>query len=373
MATISTARAGNWSAGSTWAGGVVPGAGDTAQIGHTVTADVDIYVATILFPTGSATLTVPVARMIIADTAIRGEGLASGGILCNHTTGLVSITAGIIETIFNCLMVNAASTGAVEVNAPGGIHVLQSSGSGYAIQVGGVAAVTVNGNVRAQDLGTSGGAIRVAAAGASLTVNGDLLGFATSALLVTAVATITINGDVNALGSTAAIRPCMSVTAAATITVDGDCLGGAVAAAIVATAAAAIRVAGDISTTGVEKAVTTTGPLVFGGSLASSPVGELPFSAATVRVFPGHAFNWALVDTAGNHVLLSNLGDGLPDPLDVRQGVSYGGGLFAGLLAMPSPAQVSAGIPVDNTVGTAVLSGADVAVLVGAQLAAAMP
>jgi len=50
----------------------------------------------------------------------------------------------------------------------------------------------------------------------------------------------------------------------------------------------------------------------------------------------------------------------LPDGDDVRLGVTYGAGSYQGTLAVPPANRVSSGIPVDNTVGTAVLTADDI-------------
>ena len=49
-----------------------------------------------------------------------------------------------------------------------------------------------------------------------------------------------------------------------------------------------------------------------------------------------------------------------PSPNNVRQGVSYSSGALIGTMAVPSPSNVANNIPVDNTVGTAVLDASSI-------------
>jgi hypothetical protein len=81
MATITTVQAGNWSATTTWVGGVVPGVGDDAVISHSVAADVDIVCDAIL---GVGPLNVTTSRNITVSGII---GHQSGA----HTTLLVNM------------------------------------------------------------------------------------------------------------------------------------------------------------------------------------------------------------------------------------------------------------------------------------------
>ena len=65
-------------------------------------------------------------------------------------------------------------------------------------------------------------------------------------------------------------------------------------------------------------------------------------------------------DSYVNFYTADNTGFGLPSAMDVRSGVSYGGGAVAGTCAVPAAGSVSLGVPVDATTGTAVLTAADV-------------
>jgi hypothetical protein len=86
------------------------------------------------------------------------------------------------------------------------------------------------------------------------------------------------------------------------------------------------------------------------------------------------AYTYAGADlNAGTEtVYVANDSDDIVDAADVRSGTSYAGGTLTGTLAVPPASAVSIGVPVDDVVGTAAVTAADIATLVGAQIAAAV-
>ena len=74
----------------------------------------------------------------------------------------------------------------------------------------------------------------------------------------------------------------------------------------------------------------------------------------------------------------SNLGTGIPQPSDVRYPVTFGPyNEYTGTLKVPSPDNVALNIPIDDTVGTAILTAQDyesiIAQILGNQLVALLP
>ncbi len=74
-------------------------------------------------------------------------------------------------------------------------------------------------------------------------------------------------------------------------------------------------------------------------------------------------FNYA--DTAGAKTLIdATQNAAMPAASHVRSGLSYAGGAATGTLAVPLPSQVAVGVATDNTVGTAFVTGSDIATAV---------
>lgn len=94
MTTIVAGATGNWSATGTWVGGVVPGAGDTAQTGNYVVT-IDVSVTCTLNPTGSGRFDVTTGGITITGDVNMNSTYSGGGIRCSHTSGTVTITGKI--------------------------------------------------------------------------------------------------------------------------------------------------------------------------------------------------------------------------------------------------------------------------------------
>lgn len=101
MATITAEAAGNWSAGATWTGGVVPGDGDTADLnGKVVVMDIAI---------------IPAAGTLLALTAAGNAGqltvnMSATGFNGNGTINATTIQAGTPATGLIYLSVASANT-----------------------------------------------------------------------------------------------------------------------------------------------------------------------------------------------------------------------------------------------------------------------
>jgi hypothetical protein len=225
----------------------------------------------------------------------------------------------------------------------------------------------------------------------ALTVNiaGDVFGTARNSeygILVSGSCILTINGDVRGGDSGASFTAHgIQVNAAAAITINGDCrstegaaanAGGA--AVSVGTFSAVIDINGDVyssatasigtTASGFAALLSTSAQPLFriNGTIYTNPLGGWPIQVPRFLIAEGSNVTVQVRDDAaspigGNLITLSVLGTNNPLPEDVRSGVLYGlDDQSEGTLIVPPPESVSAGVPVDDSVGTAVLSPNDV-------------
>lgn len=227
---------------------------------------------------------------------------------------------------------------------------------------GAISSATITGSVSLQGGNTSIGALHVSGSSASATVIGSITYLSGeqgrpvcvvsgNSSLLTVIGTITVGGSSN--HGVSATGPAATVTVTGTVSA-----GGSLSHGIISTA--------------------TTNGVIVTGNLTDSSQGAVAVYSRLLRVnaspnsrtvyansvgFPnGASVVRASLDVAGDH----------PVPANVRQGTTYAYGQFTGAMAVPSPSTVSFGVPVDNTVGTALVTVADLAAVTGAQIAAAL-
>jgi fibronectin-binding autotransporter adhesin len=275
-----------------------------------------------------------------------GSANAAHGLNLTHNSGTVTITGNITGgTANNALGVMNIGTGNVSIT---GNCVAQS---GTAANNNNTGIMTISGNA-------TGGSIALPCMGVSNAGNG----------------TLTLTGNVTAgtgSGSQGARNYGTNV-----LTVTGIATAGNLAPGILNDSTGRINVgravgnafgvgntAGLTSNAGVANA--STGIVEFSeleyGSLGQSATSGTGFR---LKKQSSNAVTFNLCDTAGAKTLVDATQGQMPAISNVRLGVSYASGALTGTCAVPSPATVATGVPVDNTVGTAALSASDVAAAV---------
>jgi hypothetical protein len=312
MALITSAASGNFSAGATWTGGVVPGVGDEARAstGHTVTINVNTTCDEI-------------------SNAGTGKFVINDGITLTANVTNKSATA-----TTNCLEFSAATPAAASVvgNIIGG-----TVGTARGIDILSSGSLTVTGSVSG---GSGNGAVGIRNNSTGvLNVSGNVSGGTfTSCFGIRNDSTGSVNVTGDVTGGSAATN-CAGIlnNLTGTCVVIGTVTADVYAAIESSNAAADNRISGTIinSTNGISAIYARRYIL-----------GSIPAAAKT---------RYAL-DGTGNFVDMFTADNGLTQaiPADVRSGTVYADGNLTGTLAVPAAASVAFGVPVDNTTGTAV-------------------
>jgi hypothetical protein len=240
----------------------------------------------------------------------------------------------------------------------------------------------------------------------------------TNVIIEATNATINFTGNIiaNASQNTNGFIYLYANAATATINFTGNILMGSVAAkgiylAMSSTVFPAIcNVTGNVyaGTGNTTYGIYSTGPSIIDliGEVKSSPTSAVIYSSHVNSInkirgnytviggiepcYGSELTKWLIDDTAPQAMSLttisglqrffstSNLGTGIPQPSDVRYPVTFGPyNEYTGTLKVPSPGNVALNIPIDDTVGTAILTAQQfetlMAQILGSQLSAFLP
>jgi len=399
MALITSAASGNFSAGATWTGGVVPGVGDEARAsnGHTVTIDVDTTcdevsnAGTGIFTLNNGvTLTANVTnksttvnRAVVQFTdASPGQGFIVGnvtgatvsgtlGAVNNNSTGTLTITGNVTGgSATSSFGAHNNSTGTLTITG----NVTGGSGSvANGAQNTGGGLLSITGNVTGGSAASCFGAHNIATG--TLTITGNVTGGSGSVAngaQNTGGGLLSITGNVT--GGSAASCFGARNNSTGTLTITGIAIGGTVASAsgVLNLSTGSVNLTrakgtayGPGNTSGLDAAVGAQNSALGVIEIQELEYGEYgmsPTSGTGIRlkkVSTNQAvFNY--VDAGAAKTLVDATTGEMPDESDVRTGVSYASGALTGTCAVPAASSVGFGVPVDATTGTAALTPASV-------------
>jgi hypothetical protein len=269
MATITSTASGNFSAGATWVGGVVPTVGDiaVAATGHVVVIDVNTTVDKVT-QAGTGKFTLGNGITLTAEVEANAGTFTSGGtveVICGagETAYIVGNVTGVSSTAVNVCGVNVTGVGTLELtgNVTGSAGNASSVANGHAgVYTNVTCTIDIQGNITAGPGNFKFGVFSGASSNATTTITGNVTAssgtFSYGAHATGISSTTTITGNVTA-GAGANAYGALAIGASATITITGDVTGGTGATAYGA------------HTTGASATITITGNVTGGtGTIA---------------------------------------------------------------------------------------------------------
>lgn len=278
-------------------------------------------------------------NVTVISTSITGGSSGSNqfGINFANTSAATYNVSGNVYASTTSYGVNINTTATTTINLTGNVTGASGGSSAYAIIFGGtLCTFNVIGNIVAGSGGAQSHGIYHNSSNGILNITGDVTGGAGGIGVQNGVAgTTNINGTVTGSSS----------NYGATNTSNGILR---VKTAVASTSFPAIN---GQSTSGI----TTFEQAVFASNGYSPFAGYCKLKAGSNNYITcqKESGTLTLIDTA-------NASAGYPSASDVRLGTSYNFGNTTGTLAVPLASQVSSGIAVDNTTGTAVITSANV-------------
>lgn len=344
MALITSAQSGNFNATTTWTGGIIPGVGDEARAstGHTITI--------------SANATCDLI-----------SNLGTGNfVISNGVTLTANITSGSSTTATYVLRFLEASP-AIAYVVGNVVYATINTASG--INNAGTGTLTLTGNVSPGGLGSNAIGVNNASSGA-IYITGNCTGATwTNSLCVNnnGIGSVTITGNV--IGGNNTASPGVNNVTTGPVTITGNVSGGTVSPGLSNNSTATITLTGELTATTNAHAVISTNAssiVRVSGSFIYASNGLVPVNTTKFILLttPTTAKTRYALNGTGTYVDMftaDNTGLG-PATNHVRSGVTYSG--MTGTLAVPLPSQVAVGVATDHTVGTAFVTGSDIAAAV---------
>jgi hypothetical protein len=373
MALITSAATGNFNAGATWTGGVVPGVGDEARAsnGHTITITADVTCDEVS-NAGTGIFTLNDGVTLTANVTSKSTTTSRN---CLQFTAASPATASIVGnvtggTVSTAVGVAFSSTGTLNItgNLTGG-----SGATSHAVNQSSTGVLNVTGNCNG---GTANASRGLEQASGTSNVTGNALGGSSTfcvGISFNGILNLTGNATGGSAADAAGVRN-LGASGIATITgiatggtngnllsagIQNNSTGNIFVTRIVGNAFGPGNTAGLASVPGANNA--STGIIEFEemefGAFGQSPNAGTGFRLKKVSTNAA-VFNY--VDAGSAKTLVDATTGQMPAATDVRDGVSYASGALTGSCKVPAAASVAFGVPVDATTGTAYLSQSDV-------------
>ena len=328
-----TAASGNWSTAANWNGGTLPTAADD------------------VFADGKAVVIDQNVTVLSIRTTARSGGTTGGSFTISAAGITVNCTSSGILSGTSIALLITATTGTTTLNSN------LTSGTASvtrACTLSGATTLVINGNLLGGD--NSSHALVVTST-STVNITGNITGGANNAhgVSITAAATLNVTGNVTG-GTVTNSNGISNTTLAATINIIGN-VTAQVGAGILSAIASVVTVQGIITSSNTIAGISlssTSASLTFSGQAINNNNVMAIFSPV-LRLYTANTVQWTFQNNTGGNKVLYSAGIALGNPAttNVRNGTVYGASNeLTGTLIVPSPSNVVAGVPTDNTVGT---------------------
>ena len=322
---------------------------------------------------GGATsvLTLSTASTIIINSNLRaGQGNA---LLITGVGHIVTVNGDVnaSNTTGSRHGINRQANGQLNING----NVTGGTSNSYGVLINDTGTLNVVGDLFATDLNANGAAAVSITQNGNVNITGNVWGalFNNSSnfgILASTASTINIIGNVSGSFNSSSNFG-INLTGGTILNITGNVVAGTGASfnnyAIQTTSASNITINGYV-------AATTACNAIFANSFTTSLTVNGVIQNANNRMavyspnlYIGNAVTqWVFFkpDNSNRTLYSADTLSGTPATTDVRQGTTYGaGGSLTGTLEVPPASSVAVGVPVDNTVGTAIISITDMGAL----------